>query len=166
MKLLFSHKHTHVPLPLIERMTKCRSQSHLSFFNPGSFSRWFVCETQAQLVNPTLWSRLGPSPRKLWHFLLSALCIFFSKLPTKTYSTVNPTLLTLFPSSNKHLCFLPVFYWIYFPLFDSFIIILVFLTLSHIPHPSATILTPKILQQTCDFCPFKPILYTNTILCS
>lgn len=145
-------------------MTKCRSQTHFSFFNPGSFSRQFVCETQAQLVNSTLWSRLGASPRNLWHFLLSALCIFFSKLPTKTHSTVNPTLLTLFLSSNKHLCFLPVFYLISFLLFGSFIIILVFLTLSHIPHPSATILTPQILQQTCDFCPSKPILYTNAIL--
>ena len=60
-------------------------------------------------------SRLSPSPRSSLYFLLSALCILFSKLPTKEPSKVNPTLLLLFPSSNKHLYFLSVLCLISFP---------------------------------------------------
>ena len=103
-------------------MSQCKSHSGLSSLNPGSFSRQFVCETHAQLVNSTLWSRLGPSPRNLWHF--SPFCplhLSQNYQPRRILQSVLPCL--LFPSSDKHLCFLPVFYLISFPLFGSFIII-------------------------------------------
>lgn len=153
MKLLFSHKHTRVPSPLIEwPSVDHKVISLLSTQVPFQDSlcvrpthSWWTPLFGAGLV-------LLPGTCGTFSFLPSA---YFSKLPTKTHSTVNPILLTLFPSSNKHLCFLPVFYLISFLLFGSFIIILVFLTLSHIPHPSATILTPQILQADMWFLPLS-----------
>lgn len=137
-------------------MTKCKSQGHLSSLNPGSFSRQFVCETHAQLVNSTLWSRLGPSPRSLWHF--SPFCplhLSQNYQPRHILQSIPPCLLFFHLQINTCAFYL-FFIWFLFPFLALLLLFLCFwLSLISLTPPPPFLL-PKSYSRHVISAPFSP----------
>lgn len=143
MRLLFSHKHTHVLLPPMEGMTKCRSQSQLSSFKPGSSPSQFVCGTQAQPFGAG--SVLLPGAR-------CTSCFLSSASSSQNYRPRSLLRWILLYSYSFHLQINTCIFYLYFvwplflTLFGAFIIILVFwLSLISLPksYCSHVISTPS-----------------------